>query len=406
MTSDRIKFLLPALLLAGVIAAALSSRAQAVPSGPALLNAPDLIVGDIYQTAKYGTSGGISSYSFGTESCNIGNAELMWIANTNQHPVISATVYRLKDGVLEQLGINWLKHGFSTLNNNLCGTCQPTNGTRLGIGCSDPYSAALNGMQSNLGPRTDVNSYNGFFPYPPTKNSAAGVLGGRTQLPNVDIDPALNPTARYFVEVHYVHPEDTPLLGNGNNNVSYREIRFLTGSAPWTISFVAPTVRMRSIVEDWPTIDPTVSLTQFSYPGDGALFLASRVAQLSASEWQYTYVLYNRDGDRGARSFGIPVPVSSTITNRTFRDVAYHSGETVLGTDWTAMDGPILNIPRAIGWVSGSYAQNPDNNGLRWSTACTMTFVCDRAPASGRGIVQSFKSGLTPNLIVNTQVPR
>lgn len=406
MSSDRLKFLLPTLLIGGVIAAAISSRAEALPSGTAQLNAPDLIVGDVLDWVKYGTSGGISSYAFGSTSCNVGNAELTWSANTNNHPVISGTVYRLKDGVLEQLGINWLKHGFATLNQNLCGTCQPTNGTKLGIGCSDPYVATLNGMQSNLGPRTDVNPYNGFFPYPPTKNSAGGILGGRTQLQNVDIDPALNATARYFVEIHYVHPEDTPLLGNGNNNVSYREIKFLTGSAPWSISFVSPTVRTTSMIEGWPVIDPTVNLTQLSFPNDGTLFLASKVTQIGSNQWKYVYTLYNRDSDRGARAFGLPVPVSATIANLTFRDVAYHSGETVLGTDWAPMDGPVLNLPRAIGWVTGSFSQDPNNNGLRWGTACTMTFTCDRAPVVGRAVVQSFKSGLTPNLVVNTQVPR
>lgn len=406
MSCDRLKFLLPALLLGGVTVAAMSSRAEAVPAAPAGANAPDLIVGDIMDYLKYGTSGGLSSYAFGTVSCNVGTAELTWSAGTNNHPVISGTVYRLKDGVLEQLGINWLKHGFATLNQNLCGTCQPTNGTRLGIGCSDPYTASLNGLQASLGPRTDVNAYNGFFPYPPTKNSAGGVLGGRTQLPNVDIDPALNSTARYFVEAHYIHPEDSALIGNGDNNVSYREIDFLNGSAPWSVSFVAPTVRTTTVIEGWAAIDPTVTLTEISFPNDGSLFLGCKVIQLSPNLWKYVYVLYNRDSDRGVRAFGIPVAVNSTIGSRTFRDVAYHSGETVLGTDWTAMDGPILGVPRALGWVTGSAAQNPNNNGLRWGTAYTMTFTSDRAPVAGRAVVQSFKPGAGAYQPVQTVVPQ
>lgn len=406
MSCDRLRFLIPALLLGGVTAAALSSRAEAVPAGALLGSTPDLIVGDIFDYAKYGTSGGLSAYAFGTTSCNIGNAELTWNANTNNHPVISGTVYRLKDGVLEQIGINWLKHGFSTLNQNLCGTCQPTNGTRLGVGCSDPYTASLNGMQSNLGPRTDVNAFNGFFPYPPTKSSAGGVLGGRTQLPNGDIDPAVNGAARYFVEAHYIHPEDSALLGNGDNNVSYREIDFLNGSAPWSVSFVGSTVRMTSMVEGWKAIDPSVQLTEISFPNDGSMFLACKVTQLSANEWKYVYVLYNRDSDRGARAFGIPMALNATVANRTFRDIAYHSGETVLGTDWTAVDGPVLNLPRAIGWVTGSFQQDPDNNGLRWATSCTMTFTTDRPPVPGQAAVQAFKSGTPSYKLVNTTVPQ
>ena len=128
MLQERLPFLVPALLLAGVAAAALSSRADAGPVGPDG-GTPDLIVGDIYDWQKYGTSGGLSSYAFGTVSCNMGTEVLTWNANTNVHPVISATIYRLKDGVLEQVALNWLKHGFSTLNGTLSapsGVCPAT----------------------------------------------------------------------------------------------------------------------------------------------------------------------------------------------------------------------------------------------------------------------------------------
>lgn len=406
MLRDRLPFLLPALLLGGVALAIIPSRAQAGPSSNDLATAPDLIVGDIQDNVKHGTSGGLCAYSFGTTSCNIGNEVLTWSANTNNHPVIGCTVYRLKDGVLEQLGINWLKHGFSTLNQNLCGTCQPTNGTKLGIGCSDPYSASLNGTQSNLGPRTDVNAYTGFFPYPPTLSPSAGVLGGRVQIPNNDIDPNLNAGARYFVEAQYVHPEDSALLGNGVNNVSYREIRFNAGSAPWSISFVAPTVRETTMLEGWQAIDPTVQLTEFNLPNDGYMQLACKVNQLSANSWQYVYVLYNRDSDRGARALGFPVAPSASITNMSFHDIAYHSGESVLGTDWTPMDAPAAGLPRVVGWMTASWNSNPNNNGLRWGTAYTMTFVADRPPVAGQAAVLGFKSGAPAYTVVSTQVPQ
>lgn len=406
MLRDRLPFLVPALLLGGVTLAAVSSRADASPASSTVATAPDLIVGDIQDVIKHGTSGGISAYSFGTTSCNIGNEVLTWIANTNQHPVIGSNVYRLKDGVLEQLGMSWLKHGFSTLNQNLCGTCQPTSGTTLGIGCSDPYSASLNGSQSSLGPRTDVNAYNGFFPYPPTLDPAGGSLGGRLQLPNGDIDPALNGGARYFVESQYVHPEDSALLGNGTNNVAYREIRFNSGSAPWTISFVSSTVREATMMDGWKALDPTVQVTEFNMANDGYFQLASKVTQLSANSWKYVYVLYNRDSDRGARALGFPVAVSANVSNMSFHDVAYHSNETVLGTDWTAMDGPAAGMPRVIGWMTGSYAANPNNNGLRWGTAYTMSFVADRAPVAGHCAVLGFKSGAPAYTVVSTQVPQ
>ena len=50
-----------------------------------------------------------------------------------------------------------------------CGCIEPGTSLRLGVGCSDPYSAQLNGNQNALGPRVDVfDPANGAFHYPPS----------------------------------------------------------------------------------------------------------------------------------------------------------------------------------------------------------------------------------------------
>lgn len=405
MLRDRLPYLLPALLLAGVAAAVVSARADAGPVGP-MGGQPDLIVGDIHDVQKYGTSGGLSSYAFGTVSCNLGTEVLTWSANTNNHPVIGATIYRLKDGVLEQVGISWLKHGFATLNGTLCGACQPTNGTTLGILCSDPYSASLNGSQNNLGPRTDVNSYDGFFPYPPSLSPGSGVLNGRIQAPNDMIDPALNAGARYFVEAQYVHPEDSAKIGNGDNNVSIREILFNAGSAPWTTSFVASTIREETMVEQWAALDPTVTLSEIAFPQDGSIFVASKAIQNSPTSWTYVYAVYNRDSDRGARALGIPVPVAANVSARSFHDVAYHSGEAVYSTDWSEVDGPLAGQPRVLGWFTGTQLQDPNHNAIRWGTTYTMSFTCDRAPGSGKVAVAAFKPSTPSYRLADAVIPQ
>ena len=73
---------------------------------------PDVIVGDIFDVNRYGSVGGITGYSFGTESCNKGTCEALWIGGTPEHPVIGMNMFRLKDGRFEQIGQSWLKHGF------------------------------------------------------------------------------------------------------------------------------------------------------------------------------------------------------------------------------------------------------------------------------------------------------
>jgi len=171
------RFLLPVALIGGTCLAIFGHNLQATP-GPSSLVAgfPDVIVGDIHDLAENGTQNGQSAYSFGTTSCNIGNANLSWVASTPDHPVIGSNLYRLKDGRFEMLGMSWLKHGFTALTGSVCNTCTGSGGNHLSPGCSDPYSAWLNGFQSDLAARSEVNAYTGFFPYPP-------VLGGSTNGP-------------------------------------------------------------------------------------------------------------------------------------------------------------------------------------------------------------------------------
>src|SRR5262249_18252776 len=127
---------------------------------------PDIIVANLTDIEYDGSFGVISAYSVGTDACNPGCAPASWDAGTNMHPVIAQDMYRLRTGRFEQIGMSWLKHGFSSTNHTTCGPCtQPPGGnSQLGIGCSDAYFAALNATQDMLGPRSQVNATTGFFP--------------------------------------------------------------------------------------------------------------------------------------------------------------------------------------------------------------------------------------------------
>ena len=130
-------------------------------------------------------------------------------------------MYRLKDGRFEQLGQSWLKHGFFALSGTLCSNdCLQTNGEHLGVNCSDPYSAFLNGTQNGMGPKFEVNATTGAYPYPATDLSQNGnSIYKRLQVRNSDLDPDLNPGAQYYVEGQYVTADDSG-AGNGANNAS------------------------------------------------------------------------------------------------------------------------------------------------------------------------------------------
>ncbi len=396
------RFLLPAALLGGSCLVILALGLQAQPSSaPSAAGYPDVIVGDIHDLMVHGTSNGQSSYSFGSTSCNIGTSPLNWIANTNDHPVIAGNLYRLKDGRFEQLGLNWLKHGFTALNGSLCNTCQPTSGSSLGVGCSDPYSAWLNGFQSDLGARSEVNPYTGMFPYPPVLGgSVSGPLARRIVVDNFEVDPALNSGARYFAEIQYITNDDSAALGHGFNNVSWREISFTGTNPPYNMSFVGSTHREESAIQAWKTIDPSVQIVEIPVPNDGSMFLAYKASAAPGGGWDYDYTLYNRDSDRAARAIAIPVGGSTVLSNKLFSDPEYHSGEVFVNTDWFDYEGLYPGTTQKVmAWVGGSFAANPNNNALRWGSAYSFHVHADQAPTFGRVGIILFKPGSGPNIL-------
>ncbi len=165
----------------------------------------DVIVGDLYDAQTYGsnTVNGVTRYGYaiGTISCNIGTRNLLWIADSNQHPIIGQNIYRLKNNRMEQIGQSWLKNGFTALTQNLCNTCNAYGGTVLGVGCSDPYSGSLNGGQSRLGPRSWVNPATGEYTFNaagwPAVLTTESTIGRRVQVLAADVDPAQNAGAQY-----------------------------------------------------------------------------------------------------------------------------------------------------------------------------------------------------------------
>ena len=135
-----------------------------------------------------------------TQSCNWGDEAANWYGGTDQSPIIMQNAYRLKDGRFEQIGLqSFMKHSFCALSEPGCGSCQSTNCNTLGIGCADTYWAGLN--SGGECPRSDVNAYAGSYNYPfSIGSSGPSSLRGNLQIANIDVDPAYNPGARYFIE--------------------------------------------------------------------------------------------------------------------------------------------------------------------------------------------------------------
>ncbi|MEK7756222.1 MAG: PQQ-dependent sugar dehydrogenase, partial [Planctomycetota bacterium] len=366
----------------------------------AVVIGPDVIVGNLYQVASYGSSGGISAFAVGTVSCNIGDFWLNWFSNTNQHPVIGQGMFRLKNDRFEHVGQSWLKHGFFALSESLCfSDCQSTNGQHLGVHCSDPYSASLNGTQSNLGPKYQVDAHTGYFPYPPASPSYSGIIARRLQVRNSDLDPSLNGGGLYFVEGHYVTPDDS-VAGNQNNNASYRRVTVSGSGSSWALSLTGTTQRQQAAIRAWKDTDPTVTETDVQVPGEGLFIVSAKATDLGTGYWHYEYAVQNLNSHRSAKAFSIPVDPAGKILNIEFHDVDYHSGETWLGADWNSI---VQN--GSITWSTTDYSLNPSANALRWGTVYNFRFDANRAPQAASATLTLFRPGTPTEMAANTIGP-
>ena len=299
---------------------------------------PDVIVGDLVGSVHYAPVGTIHAYSIGTTSCNLGSCWLNWISSSAEHPVIGQNMFRLKNGRFEQIGQSWLKHGFNALAGDACAICvNPQDGSHLGVNCSDVYDSTLNGVQFRLGPKNDVNPNTGVFLFPDPRESTTGnSIYKRLQVHETDLNPALNPGALYFVEGQYVTHDDAA-ANNNANNASYRSAT--VGASPnFFLTLTGTTQRGKMGIQAWKATDPTVTETTTS-AAEGIFVLAARATSLGGGVYHYEYAVQNFTNDRAGRSFSVPIPAGTTVTNAGFHDVDYHSSvaaELYDGTDWTA----------------------------------------------------------------------
>ncbi len=386
-------------------AAGLCGTAVSTPS--ALAVGPDVIVGDIPDVVNnLGTSGGRRVYAFGTTSCNLGDAPLTWLRNTNVHPVISQNMYRLANGRFEQVGQAWLKHGFCALQGTVCSTCAPGGDCdALFPGCSDPYSASLNSEQGGLGPKSEVNAATGAFLYPWVNRGVATTAAGkRLAVLTTDLDAGLAAGGLFFFASMYVQPEDSS-AGNDTNNSSYR--RVTVSAAPnYTVGLVDTTQRGRAAIYAWKdhglgagAPDPDVVITPVDIAGDGRFLVGAKATNLGGGQWHYEYAIENINSDRSGQSFTVPLPAGAVVTNIGFHDVEYTSGEPYDGSDWSSAVSP-----SAITWSTvQSFAQNANANALRWDTIYNFRFDCNIPPAGGMATLGMFKSGAPVSM--STVVP-
>jgi len=385
---------------------------------------PDVVVGDVVGLAQFGGASGTQvGLAVGTDSCNYGTIDLNWFANpANDHPVIPQSLYRMKGGTgnserFEQIGQGQVKHAFTALTQNLCGLgCNGVGGTRLGSGCSDPYSASLN-SGPNLGSKAWINPFTGEYPRndSTTPNNSHGShshngTSHRILTEQADLSTTLNAGATYFAEAQYVTPHEyawcqtNPTQCNMYNNVSYRQYN-VSGTTSFTFSAAGTTQRQKPAIYAW----TGASINEFRpAPGqDGVAYVAYKVTNTSAGVWHYEYAVYNQNLDRAIQSFSVPVGSGVTLSNVGFYNPPVHPASTADGTMNSAGFSNTPWTPTQAGgsmtWGTQTFAQNPNANAIRWGTMYNFRFDSNRPPTTANATIGLFKTGAP--VTVQVQVP-
>jgi len=338
---------------------------------------PDVWVCTLPGISNYGLASGQYGYAVATTSSNQGNQNLTWLDGSNQHPVIGQNLYQWYQGNFRQIGQSWLKHGFCALQNSGCGSCQPAGGgcvSALGPGCADPYSSGLNGSQSRLGPKHEVNPTTGVFNWPHSFPSGSNANRGRLLVDAADAIPTSS-GATYWVEGQYIHPEDSHTSANHSLNNATHASTTMSANSSRSLSFPSQTFSQQPAIFSWQAVDPSVEIQLVT--ADGYIYAGGSATDLGGGTWKYQYNVFNLDSNNGVDSLTVNYGAGVSPTNATFNSPGWHSGSIYDNTPWTT------SAARGSGFTWSVASPAANDNRVRWATMYSFTFEADAAPETG-----------------------
>ncbi len=356
-------------------------------SGVAQSVGADVTYLDCDSVEYWGQQGGVHGYSLQSDTCNIGDENLLWGSVT---PLLGMNAYKYEDGRLRQIGMSWLKNGTTAFaGNGPCGSCNGQGGSVLGAGCLDVYGAGFNGFQSILGRRSDCNAFTG--DYPGVQAAGSGAIAKRLQIDGSDLTAG----GTYYIEGVYVAPDDA-LARNAMNNASYKQVNLagfeLNPIGSMNVGFPA--------IYAWQDQDPSVEIQTFSAPSEGTYFVASKVTDLGGGEYRYDYAIFNLNSHISGAAFEIPLS-GALATDIGFNDVDYHSGEIYDNTDWNSSTSG-----DAMRWSSPqTFAENPNTNALRFATMYNFWFTANAPSTTGDATFEFFRPTSPSSITISLPVP-
>jgi hypothetical protein len=314
------------------------------------------------------------------------------------------------------LAKSWLKHTFFALEDDDCNIGCNTNGCITGShlcpGCSDPYTAGLNGDQGQIGSRAWVNPFTGNFPTNANDHSGHNHDGvsHRVLVEVNDLNTTLNQGATYFAEAQYVATSEYtwcqthPTECNMHNNASYRQYS-VSGTTSFSFSPAGNTVRMQPAIRTW--TGATVNRVEPDPGNDGFWFMGYKVTNPAPGVWHYEYALYNMNLDRAIQSFSVPLGAGVNVSHIEFHAPPQHPGWANDGTlnsqGYSSTPWTPTQTANSVTWATETFANNQNANAIRWGTLYNFRFDADQPPQAANATADFFKTG-TP-ITVAIQAP-
>jgi len=365
----------------------------------------DVVLAELYGITVLGRVGTYPNGQVGlaasTTACNAGEVEVPWDAPMAEtHPLIGFALFRLKNGVLEMLSKSWLKHVWASAEDDVCSfDCVGGGGSNvLSPGCSDTYTAGLNGNLYFLGPREEVNPFTAeweacgsFFDATPVdcERDYFGQANDPVEHRLSAWDDELgDPDSEYYYEGEFFVADDDRDM----NNIGYRRCHMVWNGITWNFTTIGTSL--------WKLPGTVMGgvlggvQTAINVPGgDGRVILAINTTDQGGT-WHYEYALYNRHSDRGVYSFSVPIE-GANVMNVGFRDIDRNPDN-----DWVATIANGL-----LTWSTDDYATDPDANALPYQTLFNFRFDADVPPTPSAAIAGIFEPGGPDVLFIDTEAP-
>jgi hypothetical protein len=324
------------LLALAAAAPAAGAQSNTVPG----LNVKLGILGGLQVYGHQGTyPNGLTAMAMSTTSCNNGTVNVPWLQAMNaNHPVIAFLAVRESNGRMQQISDrSYVKHGFYALSSSQCTPCQnPSNGTFLGVGCSDTYGVGNNSDRYWLGPPAEIDPWLGtwvpacsyFDAGDPAVGGGAACDGNRSLTNSManampfyknrvvlqDADLAV-PGANFYYQGYYVVRGE--LEGNRDDNLVSSKMNVGWGGSSWSLVQSGSNLS-GSVLQRWAGSTLT---SNSNGSDDGRIYVACEVTGPVAGVYHYEYAFHNRDNLRGVGGIRIPAASAASIYNIGFSDI-------------------------------------------------------------------------------------